>query len=321
MKNVLLATAAAATALSAAGTAEAATSVRVMFESGGERLVGDLYLPDGYEPGDRLPAVIVTGAWTTVKEQMPRRYAIEMADRGYAALAFDFRNWGQSEGDRRYYESPELKTEDILAAAEFLATRGEVDPARIGGLGICASAGYMAGAAARSSHIRSLALVAPWLHDRPLVDTIYGGADGVTMLIGESRTADEMYELSGRLSLVPAAGDEGSDAIMQGAPYYVDPDQGAIPEYDNHFNLASWEPWLTFDAISIADGLGEVPVQIVHSEAAAIPDGAQRFFDRLAGPKTELWLDGVTQFDFYDQDAAVIRSSDTVAQHFQQTLR
>lgn len=320
MKTFLLA-AAATTAFSAATSAEAATSVRVMFESGGERLVGDLYLPDGYEAGDRLPAVIVTGAWTTVKEQMPRRYAIEMADRGYAALAFDFRNWGQSEGDRRYLESPELKTEDILAAAEFLTTRGEIDPARIGGLGICASAGYMAGAAARSPHIRSLALVAPWLHDSPLVETIYGGADGVTMLIGESRTADEMYELSGRLSLVPAAGGDGGDAIMQGAPYYIDPDRGAIPEYDNHFNLASWEPWLTFDAIAIADELSDTPVQIVHSESAAIPEGAHRFFDRLTGPKSELWLDDVTQFDFYDRDAAVTRSSDTVAQHFTGTLR
>ncbi|WP_299328873.1 alpha/beta hydrolase [Parasphingopyxis sp.] len=321
MKNVLLAAAAATTALVAATPAEAATSVRVMFESGGERLVGDLYLPDDYEAGDRLPAVIVTGAWTTVKEQMPRHYAIEMADRGYAALAFDFRNWGQSEGDRRYLESPELKTEDILAAAEFLTTRAEIDPARIGGLGICASAGYMAGAAARSPYIRSLALVAPWLHDRALVDTVYGGAEGVNMRISQSRAADQTYQLSGSLSLVPAAGAAGSDAIMQGAPYYVDPDAGAIPEYDNHFNLASWEPWLTFDAIAIADELDETPVQIVHSEAAAIPDGAHRFFDRLAGPKAELWLDDVTQFDFYDQEGAVTQASDAVADHFAVTLR
>lgn len=301
--------------------AEAATSQRVVFESGGERLVGDLYLPDDYQPGDRLPAVVVTGAWTTVKEQMPRRYAIEMADRGYVALTFDFRNWGQSEGAQRYFENPAMKIEDIQAAATFLATRDEVNVMQIGGLGICASAGYMAAAVARSEELRSLALVAPWMHDAALVNSIYGGTDSVNALIATSRDAQGLFERTGELSLVPAAGAEGSDAIMQGAPYYLDPNQGAIPEYDNFFNLASWEGWLTFDGIAIADELTDTPVRIVHSEAAAIPAGAHSFFDRLTGPKSQLWLDDVTQFDFYDEQAAVTRSSNAVVAHFDATLR
>lgn len=312
---------AAAASLGIAATpAEAASSVRVMFESQGERLVGDLYLPDDYQAGDKLPAVIVTGAWTTVKEQMPARYAAEMADRGYVALAFDFRGWGQSEGDLRQYESPERKTADIVAAANFLATRSEVDAMRIGGLGICASAGYMAEAVATSEHLRSLALVAPWLHDSAIVEATYGGQEVVSTLIGTSREADTRFAASGEQSMVPAAGPEGSDAIMQGAPYYVERDQGAIPEYVNQFYLGSWEPWLTYDALAIAPSLADTPVKIVHSEAAAIPQGAHRFFDALAGDKSELWLDEVTQFDFYQQDEAVTRASDAAAAHFDRTL-
>lgn len=318
MRTALAMTAATALALSAA---DAATSKRVVFESNGDRLVGDLYLPDDYREGDRLPAIVVTGAWTTVKEQMPARYAAEMADRGYAALAFDFRGWGQSEGEPRQLEHPERKTQDIVAAASYLATRPEVDAASVGGLGICASSGYMADAVARSDDMRSLALVAPWLHDRPLVLQVYGGEEGVGQLIATGRDAEAKYEETGDPIMLEAASPTNEDAVMYQASYYVEPDRGAIPEYVNQFNAASWEPWLTFDAVAHAEKLGETPVAIVHSEAAAVPDGAHRFYEQLSGAKTELWLDDVDQLSFYDQDEPVTKAANRVAEHFEATLR
>jgi fermentation-respiration switch protein FrsA (DUF1100 family) len=318
--KTLLATAA-LFAAAIASPADAASSKRVVFESGGQRLVGDLYLPDTYKPGSRLPAVVVTGAWMTVKEQMPARYAAELADRGYAALAFDFRGWGQSEGTQRQLESPTLKTEDIVAAAAFLATRPEVDPRRIGGLGICASAGYMAGAVSASPHLRSLALVAPWLHDRAIVDQVYGGPEGVAKLVATGRQAAQQFARTGTSMLVPAASTTDRRAVMFQAPYYTDADRGLIPEWRNEFDLASWEGWLTFDAIRIAPRLGAKPVAIVHSEAAAIPQGARSFYGKLTGPRRELWLDNVGQLDFYDRAEPVTRSAKFVAAHFANTLR
>ena len=299
---------------------EAPQSRRILFESNGTRLVGDLYLPPGYDGSTPLPGVIVTGAWTTVKEQMPRRYAAEMAQRGFAALAFDFRGWGQSEGDVRQYEHPAMKTADIVAAAEALSTCPEVDPARIAGLGICASSGYMSAAASLSSNIKVLALVAPWLHNAEIVDAVYGGAGGVAQLIAAGRAAVEAYAETGHQTMVPAASLTDRKAVMYQAPYYTEKDRGLIPEYDNRFYVGSWEPWLTFDAVATAAALAEKPVQIVHSEAAAIPQGAHAFFDRLTGSKSELWLQNVSQFDFYDQDGPVAAASDTVAAFFKNTL-
>ncbi|HZG07346.1 MAG TPA: CocE/NonD family hydrolase [Allosphingosinicella sp.] len=319
MKTTLLAAASLAAAI-AFSPAEAASSKRVVFESAGQRLVGDLYLPDSYKPGTRLPAVVVTGAWMTVKEQMPARYAAELADRGYAALAFDFRGWGQSEGGQRQLESPTLKTEDIVAAAAYLASRPEVDGSRIGGLGICASAGYMAGAVAASPHLRSLALVAPWLHDATIVEQVYGGSAGVATLVATGREAAARFARGGGSMLVPAASATDERAVMFKAPYYTERDRGLIPEWRNEFDLASWEGWLTFDAVSIAPRLGSKPVAMVHSDAAAIPQGARSFYGKLTGAKRELWLDDVGQLDFYDRNAPVARSADFVAAHFGQTL-
>lgn len=320
MKNLLLATATVATLqLSLANDAEAAQIKKVNFTSNNQNLVGNLYLPDDYQEETKLPGVVVTGAWTTVKEQMPATYAEELADRGYAVLAFDFRNWGESGGKERQLENPANKTQDIIAAANYLTTRSEVDGNKIAGLGICASAGYMADAAVQSEDIKAIALVAPWLHNREIVNEVYSGAESVQSLIDTSRKAQAKYEATGELSLVPAASNTDKNAVMQQAAYYTECDRGAIPEYVNEFNLASWEGWLTFDAIKIADNLTE-PVLIVHSEAAAIPQGAKEFYNRLAGEKNQLWLKNTTQFDFYDSPEAVTNASDAVAKHFQQVL-
>jgi uncharacterized protein len=320
MKNLLLATATVATLqLSLAHDAEAAQVKKVTFESNNQTLVGNLYLPDDYQEKTKLPGVVVTGAWTTVKEQMPATYAKEMADRGYAVLAFDFRNWGESGGKERQLENPGNKTQDIIAAANYLTRRPEVDSNRIAGLGICASAGYMADAAVQSEDIKAIALVAPWLHDREIVNEVYGGEKAVQSLIDTSRKAQAKYEATGELSLIPAASNTDKNAVMYQAPYYTEEDRGMIPEYINEFNLASWEGWLTFDAVAIADNLNK-PVQIVHSEAAAIPQGAKEFYNRLSGEKNQLWLENITQFDFYDNPEAVTTASDAVAEHFKQTL-
>jgi uncharacterized protein len=125
---------------------------RVTFQSEGEKLVGNLYLPANYKAGDKLPTVIVTGAWMTIKEQMPAIYAQKLADQGFAALAFDFRTFGESGGELRDFESPTDKIADIKNAISYLQTVDAVDADRIAGLGICASAGYMTSVAIASKH-------------------------------------------------------------------------------------------------------------------------------------------------------------------------
>lgn len=320
MKNILLATTIAATVqLSLESNASAAQVQKVNFQNNNQNLVGNLYLPDNYQEGERLPGVVVTGAWTTVKEQMPATYAEKMAERGYAVLAFDFRNWGESGGNERQLENPTNKTQDIVAAAEYLTTRPEVNANQVAGLGICASAGYMADAALQSENIKAIALVAPWLHDETIINEVYGGEESVQNLIDISRKAQTRYEKTGELSLIPAASMTDENALMYQAPYYTETDRGMIPEYINEFNLASWEGWLTYDAISIADRLNK-PVKIIHSDAAAIPQGAKEFYNRLSGKKEELWLTDITQFDFYDDSQTVTKASNAIAEYFEQIL-
>ncbi len=289
---------------------------RVAFESQGTTLAGVLYLPSDYNEGDRLPGVVVTGAWTSVKEQMPSVYAAALAERGYAALIFDFRGWGESPDAFSYLEDPKRKTDDIVAAFEYLASRPEVDNLRIGGLGICASSGYMSDAALRSARVSSLALVAPWLHDAEIVEAVYGGKEGVAQLIATGRAA----AASSEPVYIEAASATNEKSLMYQAPYYTETDRGLIDAYDNQFNVASWEPWLAYDALITAPKL-EKPALLVHSEAAAIPQGAKRYVDLMGENADVKWLDNVVQFDFYDDPEVVETAASAVADHFGRTLR
>lgn len=283
------------------GVAEHAVS----FNSGGATLKGTLYSPEAAD--GPLPAVIVTGAWTTVKEQMAGTYARELAARGFAALAFDFTGWGESEGAPRYVEDPAIKTADILASASFLASRNDVDSNRISGLGVCASSGYMAAAVADSDDLQKVALVAPWLHDAAMAEGIYGGPEMAASLIA----ASEADNASDTVLLGASATDENS--VMYQAPYYTEEDRGLIPAYDNKFSVASWKPWLTYDAQASADRLIK-PMLMVGSPSIALPAGAAAYEDRTKAPLEKLWLgEDVTQFDFYDRKDAVTAAVDAVA--------
>lgn len=292
---------------------------KVTFFSGGEKIAGRLYLPSEVSAKRPAPGLVVTGAWMTVKEQMAARYAQEMAKRGFVALTFDFRDWGESGGKRRQLENPPEKIEDIRAAADFLRTRPEVTGERIGGLGICASSGYMVTAATQTKVLQSVALVAPWLHDKKIVEATYGGAEGVAKLTKAGREAESSYQRLKKQAFVPAASLTDKSAIMFGVPYYTEADRGMIPAWRNEADPAFWEGWLTFDAMPPARRLTQ-PFFMVHSEAAAIPQGAHRFYAAVKTPKGELWLNNVTQLDFYDRPAPVKAASDAVAAHFRQTL-
>lgn len=275
-------------------------------------LAANLYLPAGV---DNPPVVIVTGAWTTVKEQVPATYAKALAEKGYAAVTFDFRGWGQSEDVIQYLENPARKTEDIRAVIEAVSKLDMIDASKVTGLGICASAGYMLDAVAGNDRVQAAAVVAPWLHDKAMASAIYGGDESVANLIA----AAEQAKYSTEPVMIEAASTTNIDALMYQVPYYTEADRGLIPEYDNKFNVASWDGWLNYDA-QVSASIQNKPVLMVASEDMALPAGAHAYLDKAGENVTALWLEGVTQFDFYDQPKPVEEAVNAVVKHFEANL-
>ncbi len=144
-----------------------------------------------------------------------------------------------------------------------------------------------------------------------MVNAIYGGAESVQNLIelGKEASRDEAG------TYVEAASTTNENALMYQAPYYTETNRGLVPEYDNLFNVASWEGWLTYDAVAGAPEQDK-PVLLVGSEAMALPGGTHEYLQRAGDNVSVVWLDSVTQFDFYDVSEVVKTASEAVAEHF-----
>ena len=132
----------------------------------GITLAADLYIPRAAE--GRLPAIAVSGPFGAVKEQCSGLYAQTMAERGFVTLAFDPSFTGESGGNVRYMASPDINTEDFMAAVDFLSLHERVDAGRIGIIGICGWGGMALNAAALDTRVK--ATVASTMYDMTRVN-------------------------------------------------------------------------------------------------------------------------------------------------------
>ena len=132
----------------------------------GITLAADLYKPKN--ASGKYPAIAVSGPFGAVKEQCSGLYAQTMAERGYLTIAFDPSFTGESGGNPRYMASPDINTEDFMAAVDFLSVREDVDPDKIGIIGICGWGGMALNAAALDTRIK--ATVASTMYDMTRVN-------------------------------------------------------------------------------------------------------------------------------------------------------
>lgn len=132
----------------------------------GITLAADLYVPKNAT--GRLPAIAVSGPFGAVKEQCSGLYAQTLAEKGFLTVAFDPSFTGESGGNARYMASPDINTEDFMAAVDFLSLHEAVDPERIGILGICGWGGMALNAAALDTRVK--ATVASTMYDMTRVN-------------------------------------------------------------------------------------------------------------------------------------------------------
>ncbi|HET9139842.1 lysophospholipase [Actinophytocola sp.] len=271
------------------------------------------------DPFARQPAVIITGSWLTVKEQMAHLYATSLAAQGFTVFTFDFTGFGTSGGTLRQAEIPSRKIADITAVARHVASLSFVRPGAVGYLSVCASAQYALAAIAAGAPIASFVSVAGWFHDTASVAPFYGGPDGIRLRLSRASAAFDAHLSTGELRMVPAY-EDGNDraGMFFELDYYASPGRGAVPEWRNEMAELSWPYWLGFDGLAAANRVA-APTLFVHGDDCVLPDNVKLVHSRLAGPKDLLWTAG-TQTDFYDQPAHVSLTTTAAADHFNSTL-
>lgn len=300
---------------------------KIHFKSEGLNVVGNLFYPPNYEEGKQYPALICSGSWTTVKEQMAGLYAEHFAQKGFITLAFDFRNYGESEGVPRAWENPGMKIQDIKNAVAYLISLSEVDKNSIGAFGVCAGAMYTLIAASEDDNINAVATTASWLHDAEAVKLFYGGEEGVQQRIAAAKEAKKNYAETGKFTYIKTISTTDETAAMYGEyEYYLNPKRGAIPQWSaDQFAVATWEDWLTLDPFPSALKLNK-PLFMVHSNGCVLPDYTKKYFETVPSKNKELvWVktdlaSPMHQFMFYDQEKEVSFAVEKTSGFFHENL-
>jgi uncharacterized protein len=279
------------------------------FTSGGDRLVGVLYLP-AQKP---VATAVTTGPLTSVKEQATGAYARALAERGIAALAFDHRTFGESEGEPRQFEQPEGKVADVRAAVSALAVDQRTRDLPVISVGVCVGAGYMARAVADDQRIRAFAGVAGYYSDA--TDFGESAPQQYEAAIERGLAAERRWRATGIAETIPAVGPEGGDVAMplrEAYEFYGTP-RGAVDNYTNSFAVQSLAYTTPFDAQEAAARI-RVPFLLVHSDHALTPALARKFYAAVSTRKSELWLDSHGQIDFYDDPRLIQPAADAIVE-------
>lgn len=184
----------------------------------GITLAADLYEPKN--AAGRLAAIAVCGPFGAVKEQASGLYAQTMAERGFLTLAFDPSFTGESGGEPRYMASPDINTEDFQAAVDFLSVQENVDPERIGIIGICGWGGMALNAAALDTRIK--ATVASTMYDMTRVNAkgYFDAEDSADARYEKKRALNAQRTADYRSGAYALAGGV-VDPLPDDAPFFV----------------------------------------------------------------------------------------------------
>lgn len=278
----------------------------------GITLAADLYKPKQAE--GKLPAIAVSGPFGAVKEQSSGLYAQTMAERGFLAIAFDPSYTGESSGEPRYVASPDINTEDFSAAVDFLSIREDVDPERIGIIGICGWGGMALNAAAIDTRIKATVTVTMYDMSRVNANGYFDAMD-----------ADARYELRKKLNAQRTIdARNGSYALAGGVvdPLPEDAPQFVKDYYDyyktkrgyhkrslnsnNGWNVTSSLSFINTPLLTYSDEIRSA-VLMIHGEKAHSRYFSEDVFKKLKGDNKELLIiPGASHVDLYDNQAGVI---------------
>lgn len=290
----------------------------------GITLVADMYKPRGVT--GKLPAIAVSGPFGAVKEQSSGLYAQQLAERGFLTIAFDPSFTGESGGQPRSVASPDINTEDFSAAVDYLSNRSDVNPEKIGIIGICGWGGFAINAAANDPRIK--ATLASTMYDisRCTANGYFDAADNadaryrMRQQLTTQRTEDYRNGSYLRTVMNPAPADDAPQFMKDYYDYYKTK-RGCHPRSINSgigWNMTSNLAFLNAPILAYADEIRSA-VLLIHGEKAHSRYFSEDTFKKLKGDNKELLIiPGAVHTDLYDRIDII--PFDKIEQFFRENL-
>ncbi|KAF9585174.1 hypothetical protein BGW38_003567 [Lunasporangiospora selenospora] len=278
------------------------TKTDVSFKSDNLKLAGHLYIPDTYKQGEKLPAIITVHPFGGVKEQTAGVYSKELANHGFITLAFDRRHQGSSEGEPRQLENPEGMTEDVKAAVTFLTLQEQVDPERIGVLGVCAGGGYAVLATSTDYRIKACATVSGVCLGGFIRSIGKEALNAIMVDAGKNRTEVANGGEVRYLPIVTALNEvtpETPELLREGGDYYLTP-RGSYKTSINRSAVMGYDRLATFNAFAFADWISPRPLLLIAGDKADTLAFSEEAYKKAKEPKELYLIKDSTHIALYD---------------------
>lgn len=280
----------------------------------GITLVADMFKPKNFH--EKLAAIAVSGPFGAVKEQASGLYAQTMAERGFLTLAFDPSYTGESGGTPRNVASPDINTEDFLAAVDFLSILEDVDPDKIGIIGICGFGGMALNAAALDTRIK--ATVTSTMYDMTRVNANgYFDSENTEetryakrKALSEQRTLDYKNKEYAHEGALPDKAPEGAPQfLIDYIAYYRNRKRGYHPRSQGEgqgWNVTGCQSFMNMPILKYTNEIRNA-VLMVHGEAAhSCYFSKDAYANMIEGNKYKnnkelLIIPGAVHTDLYDK--------------------
>ena len=279
----------------------------------GVTLAADMYIPKNAE--GKLSAIAVCGPFGAVKEQAAGLYAQTMAERGFLTIAFDPSFTGESSGEPRYMASPDINTEDFMAAVDFLSLQDIVDPEKIGIIGICGWGGMAINTAALDTRVK--ATVASTMYDMSRVNANgYFDSENSEEARYEKRKSMNAQRLEDYKNGTYALGGGVADSMSEDAPWYFQDyhayyktERGYHPRSLNSnggWNVIGCQSFMNMPILQYSNEIRSA-VMVIHGDKAhSCYFGKDAYAAMIDGSKYQdnkelLLVSGASHTDLYDQ--------------------
>lgn len=302
---------------------------KVQFKSQGSNLAGLLFVPENFDPTKQYPAVVFSGPFNQIKEQMGAVYGQKFAEQGYVFLSFDHLGYGDSEGAIRDYENSYIKMESIRDAISYLGTLSFVD--KVYGLGGCASGGYIPLVAVTDKRMAAIATVSGMMDNK----ASYFGAmtkEQLMPLFEMANAARQKQYESGKVEYYDALGftsiPEEERASNEGYDYYMTARAGK----ETHPNYSHLAPMILMENAPLTSAVDYAPYLYtpylgIYGELALPREGEQptplhtgiltvNFYNAASEPKELFEVPGATHVSLYDIDKDVDQAVSKMVEFF-----
>jgi uncharacterized protein len=293
--------------------ADSSRRTPVRFTSAGLTLAGHLYRPPHAGANERTAGIVMCGPFSSVKEQTLPHYAARLSDAGYTVLTFDSRSFGESEGTPRAHYDPGQIIEDYSNAVSYLLARDDIDPRRVGLVGVCMGGGYAVSTAARDKRIKAVASVAGG-YDIGATFQQFMGSQGFAAYYAKINALRTKQYQTGEVQYIPTIAPGLSEQVpiaampnAEASSYYERTWKSDAPNWSPTITAASLEPYFIYNAIVHAPLVAPAPLLIIHgtTDFFLLPEFAQQTYDAAIGPKELIWIETHNHIELYDQDPYV----------------